>query len=186
MMPTGFEEHEMVVLDVVPGEGVGVVCDARELLTLPGGEFDVIWASHFLEHVTSAELSQVLAGFRHVLKDDGRVFVLVPDIVRAFEVMRSRKHDLLDTFYEAGTMPVSYADVIYGSQAILTAGHPFYKHHYGFSENSLGWHMQENGFAGAVHHVHYDLLYVGSKGVYAREACKGAAQVAARDGEAVG
>jgi SAM-dependent methyltransferase len=165
------EGYEHILLDIVDGEGVDIVADARDMLRLTPKDFDCLWVSHALEHFTSVELPLVLAGFKHVLKDDGLVVITVPDVKKLMQIMLSRDHDLLDTAYMAGEMVVTYADIIYGSEAILRAGHPFFKHHYGFSVKSLTQIMAANGFTGEAQESlnGWDIIYIGGKSVCAEQ-----------------
>lgn len=159
------EGHEHILLDIVPGEGVDIVADARDMLGLAPKEFDVIWSSHCLEHFTSIEIPRVLAGFRHVLKDDGLAVITVPDIRKLAKRMLFADHNLLDTAYMAGEMVVTYADILYGSEAILRAGHPYFAHRYGFDIRSLVHIMAQNGFTGQAQESPngWDIIYVGGK-----------------------
>ena len=159
------EGHEHILLDIVPGEGVDIVADARNMLHLKAKEYSVIWSSHCLEHFTSIEIPKVLEGFRHVLKDDGLVVITVPDVRKLFCNMLRNSHYLLDVAYMAGEMPVTYADILYGSEAILRAGHPYFKHNYGFDLKSLVQVMSQNGFTGEAQESPngWDIIYVGGK-----------------------
>jgi len=50
------EGHEHILLDIVSGEGVDIVADARDMLHLKGKEYSVVWSSHCLEHFISIEI----------------------------------------------------------------------------------------------------------------------------------
>ncbi len=53
-----------------------VCCDARDLGRFADGEFDTIYSSNVLEHVTP--LPAAMREFHRVLKDDGRMLHLLP------------------------------------------------------------------------------------------------------------
>lgn len=88
----GFE-----TLNVVPGRVVDYVSDARDRLPFKAGSFDLIYASHILEHVPWYETARVLREWVRVLKPGGTLEVWVPDglkIARAFvEAEQSGRQD---------------------------------------------------------------------------------------------
>jgi trans-aconitate methyltransferase len=99
-----------VIAHLVGGDGAGddqvtrVVGDVR---ALPEdlGEFEVILASHVLEHLTRAEVVPTLTHWAEYLTSGGELHVLVPDLAWAAErVVR-------------GEMAVEVQATIYGSQA---------------------------------------------------------------------
>ena len=78
----GFE-----TLDVVDGPNVDYICDAAGPLPFPDGTFELIYASHALEHVPWNQTEQVLQEWARMLKPGGRLEVWVPDglkICKAF------------------------------------------------------------------------------------------------------
>ena len=62
-LPAHFDGWEQHLLDIDPKVRPDILCDAREMLTLPGGNYDAIYCSHNLEHYFRHELPKVLAGF---------------------------------------------------------------------------------------------------------------------------
>ena len=78
----GFE-----TLNVFPGRGVDYVCDARARLPFAANSFDLIYASHILEHVPWYETPRVLREWVRILKPGGALEIWVPDglkIARAY------------------------------------------------------------------------------------------------------
>jgi len=68
-------------LDIRPGEHVDVVGDLRNLDHLADHSYDVIYASHVLEHFAyRTELPKVMATLRRLLARPGKLFVSVPDL----------------------------------------------------------------------------------------------------------
>lgn len=68
-------------LDVRPDEHVDVVGDLRSLDHVADQSYDVIYASHVLEHFAyRTELPQVLATLRRLLARPGKLLVSVPDL----------------------------------------------------------------------------------------------------------
>lgn len=75
-LPPQYAGWEHVMLDIDPAGAPDVVCDGRELSTLPSATYESVYCSHNLEHYYHHEVHRVLAGFAHVLKQDGFVYIL--------------------------------------------------------------------------------------------------------------
>jgi predicted SAM-dependent methyltransferase len=71
LLPAQYQEFEHILLDIDPKGSPDIVCDARTLTTLEPNQFDAIYCSHNLEHYYPHDVPRVLAGFLHVLKEDG-------------------------------------------------------------------------------------------------------------------
>jgi SAM-dependent methyltransferase len=74
-------------LNVVPGRLVDYAADARKRLPFGTGSFDLIYASHILEHVPWYETLKVLREWVRILKPGGTLEIWIPDglkIARAF------------------------------------------------------------------------------------------------------
>src|SRR5438270_2089285 len=79
-IPPYYGDWEHVLLDVDPRGRPDIVCDARNLQFLQGGQFDAVYCSHNLEHYHRHDGAKVLRGFHHVLKADGFAEIKVPDL----------------------------------------------------------------------------------------------------------
>lgn len=78
----GFE-----TLNIVPGIGVDYVHDAARDLPFEDGTFDLIYASHILEHVPWFQTLATLQEWVRVLKVGGAVEVWVPDGLKICETL---------------------------------------------------------------------------------------------------
>ena len=67
-LPPWYEGWEHVLLDIDASANPDIVCDARELSSLPGASYDSVYCSHNLEHYYRHDVKKVLAGFAHILK----------------------------------------------------------------------------------------------------------------------
>ena len=147
-LPPQYQGFEHLLLDIDPRGNPDIVCDARQLTTLPAGQFDAVYCSHNLEHYYKHEVPRVLRGFLHVLKDGGFAHIRVPDIE---EVMRStleRGLDIDDVLYTSAAGPITVQDVIYGyGLEIERSGQDFYAHKTGFTPKSLLKALQDAGFS---------------------------------------
>ena len=146
-LPPQYAEFQVLRLDIDPAIHPDVLCDARELTTLAGGQFDAIYCAHNLEHYYKHEVPKVLAGFLHVLKDDGFVQLIVPDIAEVMRICIERGLDVEDVLYTSAAGPITVRDVLWGwSVEIERSRHDFFAHKTGFSPKSLAAAVQAAGF----------------------------------------
>jgi len=130
-------QHDL--LDIDPKGQPEIVCDAREIAaTLPAQSYDAVYCSHNLEHYYQHDARRVLSGFSHVLKDDGFVEIIVPDIAYLIRYMVDHNLDIDDPLYTVPAGVIRCVDVIYGWAAqIESTGENFFAHKTGFSQKSL-------------------------------------------------
>lgn len=137
-IPSIYDEWENVLLDIDPACNPDVLCDARELGTLIEGTYDSVYCSHNLEHYHHHDVARVLAGFCHVLKDDGFVYILVPDIAWLMREVAEKDLDIGDLLYQSTAGPITVRDVVYGyGEEIARSGNDFFAHKTGFSKSTL-------------------------------------------------
>lgn len=147
-IPDWYEGWDHLLLDIDDRGEPDLVCDARELDTLEGATFDAVYCSHNLEHYYRHDVKRVLAGFHHVLKDDGFADIRVPDINAVMRKAIERRIDIADTLYTSAHGPISVHDVIYGYGAEIEAsGNDFYAHKTGFTPPLLERALIDAGFA---------------------------------------
>jgi hypothetical protein len=126
------------LLDIVPSGNPDIVGDARELHELPASTYDAIYCSHNLEHYYPHEVPAVLAGFRHVMKEDAFVHLRVPDVGSVMRTAVEKNLDINDTPDTSSAGPSTVRDVIYGyAPHIEQSGNDFYAHKTGFSQKAL-------------------------------------------------
>lgn len=147
-IPEHYAGWQHLLLDIDPKGGAEVVCDARLMDALSPGQFDAVYCSHNLEHYHHHEVQRVLAGFSHVLREDGFAEIRVPDMPAVFRKMLDDDLDIEDVLYESPTGPICVRDVIYGwSREIASSGNDFFAHKTGFSRKSLRGALRTAGFA---------------------------------------
>lgn len=150
LLPPEYVGWDNVLLDIDPNCNPDVLCDARELDRLPAASFDSVYCSHNLEHYYQHDVARVLAGFQHVLKDDGFAFVRVPDMARLMRAVVEQGLDITDILYQSAAGPISVRDVIYGyGREIERSGNDFFAHKTGFTEKSLLDALHAAGFSTA-------------------------------------
>lgn len=146
-LPEQYAEFEHVLLDIDPRGSPDIVCDARKLTTLDAAQFDAVYCSHNLEHYYRHDVQKVLAGFLHVIKDNGFVHIRVPDIQEVMRVTLERDLDIDDILYQSPAGPIMVLDVLYGySVEIERSGQHFFGHKTGFTKKSLEKALARAGF----------------------------------------
>jgi len=74
------ENIDWVNVDMQENDGkVDVVCSVAEALPFPDETFDIIVASHILEHIEMSIASDVIKEWMRTLKKDGKLYLTVPD-----------------------------------------------------------------------------------------------------------
>lgn len=146
-IPAQYDGWEHVLLDIDPKGHPDVVCDARDLTNLPGAEYNSVYCSHNLEHYYRHDVEKVLAGFLHILKDDGCAYIRVPDMGELMQIVAQRGLDIDDFLYQSPAGPITVSDVIYGyGEEIKKSGNDFYAHKTGFTQKSLRTILLNAGF----------------------------------------
>lgn len=147
-LPTQYAEFEHLLLDIDPKGSPDIVCDARKLKTLEADQFDAVYCSHNLEHYYRHDVSAVLSGFLHVLKNGGFAHIFVPDIHEVMRLTIERGLDIDDVLYHSPAGPIMVSDVVYGyGVEIERSGQDFFAHKTGFTRKSLTLALQNAGFA---------------------------------------
>ncbi len=146
-IPAHYDGWRHDLLDIDPAGDPDILCDARELLTLPGMAYDSIYCSHNLEHYYAHDVPKVLKGFMHMLKSDGFAYIRVPDLDAVMQTYVKRKMDITDVLYQSPSGPIMVRDVLYGfGKKIEQSGEDFYAHKTGFTPTSLQKVILKNGF----------------------------------------
>jgi len=146
-IPSQYNGWQHVLLDIDPRGTPDIICDARDLMSLGGNEYDAIYCSHNLEHYYRHDVYKVLRGFVHVLKADGFAHVRVPDLDALMSIVAENKKDIDDFLYQSPAGPILVRDVIYGyGVEIQRSGNDFFAHKTGFSPKSLTKILNECGF----------------------------------------
>ena len=110
-IPPHFGGWRHDLLDIDPAGKPDLLCDARELDTLPGAQYDAIYCSHNLEHYLHHDARRVLKGFLSILKEHGFADIRVPDIGQVIRHCAANNTDLDDVLYESPAGPIMVRDV---------------------------------------------------------------------------
>lgn len=153
-IPSVYDGWQQVLLDIDATGNPDVVCDARALTQLAASQYDAIYCSHNLEHYYRHEVAKVLAGFHHVLKEDGFIQIQVPDMSALMKRVVDGGLDIDDFLYTSPAGPIHVIDVIYGyGVEIERSGNDFFAHKTGFTQTSLVSRLKASGFSSVFSRV---------------------------------
>ena len=143
-VPAYFENWRQVRVDVDATVKPDIVADLTDLSPIASGSADAIWAAHCVEHLYEHQVRLALAEFRRVLRDDGFVCVIVPDLQMVAQyVAENRLHDPI---YHSPAGPITAHDVFFGFGAAIAAGRTSMAHRCGFTPASLQRSFQQHPF----------------------------------------
>lgn len=82
-----------ISMDIVERKGVDYVGDVSKRLPFADGEFDVVYASHVLEHIAWYDVQRILKDWVRVVKPGGALEIWVPDGLKICEAVVKHEHD---------------------------------------------------------------------------------------------
>jgi hypothetical protein len=134
-LPAHFNSWQQLRVDIDASVQPDIVADLTDLSLIPDGSADAVWASHCVEHLYQHQVTIALAEFRRVLREDGFVCVIVPDLQTVAQyVVADRLHE---TLYESPAGPVSPHDILFGFGAAIASGRTSMAHRCGFTPGML-------------------------------------------------
>jgi SAM-dependent methyltransferase len=143
-LPRYFDGWRHLRVDVDPSVEPDIIADLTDLSAIPDGSADAVWAAHCVEHLYEHQVSVALAEFRRVLREDGFVCVIVPDLQTvARYIADDRLHEPL---YHSPAGPVTAHDVFFGFGAAIARGRTSMAHRCGFTPGSLQRCFQQQRF----------------------------------------
>jgi predicted SAM-dependent methyltransferase len=120
--------YSMMSVDI-RGEVRPDIVAPLDKIPVPDGSYDLVFASHVLEHVKRADTYKTLKEWRRVLKPGGKLQLVVPDLETAAIELLSCK-TTQDTF-----------DILWGAQ-----NHDFNVHYSGYTWQLLDATIKKFGF----------------------------------------
>lgn len=105
------------------------------------GPFDVVYASHVIEHLYPHEVGVALREFLRVLEPGGHAVIIVPDL----EDVRPTD----EVLYEANAGPMCGLDLYYGFRPMIKESLHM-AHRSGFVESTLRRALEDAGFSEVV------------------------------------
>lgn len=146
-IPAHYAGWDQVLLDIDVRVLPDIVCDAKQLTSLHGAQFDAVYCSHNFEHYYPHDGREVLRGFLHVLRSDGFAEFRVPDLRAVMQKVIDSNLDIEDSLYQSSAGPITVRDVIYGyEKEIAESGQDYFAHKTGFTDRSLYRILRQAGF----------------------------------------
>jgi ubiquinone/menaquinone biosynthesis C-methylase UbiE len=134
--------------DIDPGLKPDVVGSITDMSAVPDASVDAVYSSHNLEHVFPHEVGRALREFARVLRPDGFVVVITPDLQAACALIAQGR--LLEPAYHTPQgNPVAPLDIVYGHRPATAAGEVFMAHKCGFTLAVLIQLLRQAGFPSA-------------------------------------
>ena len=144
-VPAYFENWRQLRVDVDATVKPDIVADLTDLSSIADRSADAIWAAHCIEHLYEHEVRVALGEFRRVLRDDGFVCVIVPDLqIIARYVAEDRLHEPL---YQSAAGSVTPHDILFGFGPAIASGRTSMAHRCGFTPGMLQRCFQQQPFA---------------------------------------
>ena len=166
LQPPGLlaSEWQEVRVDADTSVQPDVLASAFDLSVLPDDEMEVVFSSHCIEHLYLDQAVPALREWRRVLKRDGWLLLVCPDLQAAAELVAQDR--LFDIAY-AGIRPY---DIIFSHQGLVaqgrSQGHTFMEHKSGYTLSTLRALVGEAGYpvhAGMRLRTRYELWLLASK-----------------------
>lgn len=134
-LPAYFNDWRQIRVDVDASVKPDVIADLTDLSLIADGTADAVWAAHCIEHLYAYQVPIALAEFRRVLRNDGFVCIIVPDLQTvASYLVADRLHEPL---YDSDAGPVTPHDIVFGFGAAIAGGRPSMAHRCGFTPSML-------------------------------------------------
>jgi len=139
------EEWQEIRVDIDPAVHPDVVASITAMPMIPDASCDGVFSSHNLEHLEGHEVARALAEFRRVLKPQGKLLILVPDMQTVAE--RVAEDRLEEIAYVSAAGPIRPHDMMYGLGSALAQGNRFMAHRCGFTATTLQQKLVAAGFS---------------------------------------
>ncbi len=139
-LPVYFRSWRQLRVDSDASVQPDICADLTDLRPIPDNSADAIWASHCVEHLYEHQVALALAEFRRVLRDNGFLCVIVPDLQTVAQyVAADRLHEKL---YDSNAGPVTPHDILFGFGAAIAGGRTSMAHRCGFTPGMMQRHFQ--------------------------------------------
>jgi len=145
-IPARFDpvEWEEVRLDINPAIKPDIVSSTTDMAAVESASMDAVFSFHNIEHLYAHEVPLALAEFKRVLKPDGFLLVVCPDLQEVARLVAADK--LTEAAYNSPAGPIAPLDIIYGPRAPMARGNLFVAHRCGFTQTVLVGTLKAAGF----------------------------------------
>ncbi len=147
LYPPGFDAAAWreIRLDADSNVKPDIVAPANDLSAVEDASMDAVFSSHCIEHLYLDQALPALMEWKRVLKAEGFLLLVCPDLQAAAEMIA--KDQLFDLAY-AGIRPY---DIVFSHQGLVAqgreAGHHFMEHKSGYTLTALLQLVAQAGFA---------------------------------------
>lgn len=150
-------EYREISLDIDKMHNPDILADIYNISHIPDKFADVAYSSHMIEHIHYFKVPTVIKELLRVVKDDGFVRFITPNMKTVAIRLASGK--ILDTVYDSAGGPISAMDMLYGSR-YHTHRHSsdFMVHKCGFTKEVFEDLAEKHNFKLTIKEVGYDLV----------------------------
>jgi tetratricopeptide (TPR) repeat protein len=115
-----------------------------KITSITTGSMDAVLTSKYIEHLYPHEVPVALTEFLRILKPDGFVVIICPDLQAVCALVADGK--LIDPTYVSPAGPITPLDILYGNRTAMSDGKLYMAHHCGFTEKVLIETLKNSGF----------------------------------------
>jgi SAM-dependent methyltransferase len=134
-LPRYFDGWRQVRVDVDASVEPDILAELTDLSPIPDASADAVWAAHCVEHLFAHQVKLALTEFRRVLREDGFVCVIVPDLQTIAQyIAADRLHEPL---YDSPAGLVTPHDIVFGFGTAIAGGRTSMAHRCGFTPGML-------------------------------------------------
>lgn len=138
-------EWEEVTLDIDPKCTPDIIGSMTDLSMIEDNSYDAVYSSHNIEHLYIHETMIAVKEFKRILKDDGYVMLVCPDLISTCKAL-IKDGPYKPLYYLDKDSWVSPIDILYGWRSALAREQFYMAHNSGFTEGSLRQLFFEAGF----------------------------------------
>jgi SAM-dependent methyltransferase len=147
-LPPLFDDWRQLRVDADPQTEPDILTSVTDLSAIASACADAVWSSHCIEHLFAHEVPPAIAEFRRVLRHDGFVCVIVPDLQAIARWIADDR--LQETIYQSAAGPITAHDMLWGFGPAIEHGYRTMAHHCGFTPTVLLQRLSGVGFAEVV------------------------------------
>jgi hypothetical protein len=144
-LPAMFADWRELRVDADPAARPDLLADMTDLSAIETGSIDAVWSAHCLEHLYLYQVPAAIAEMHRILKDDGFMCLIVPDLqILAEYIVNDKLHEVV---YQSAAGPVTAHDILFGYGPYIAQGHSGMAHRCGFTPGLLVRELQKSPFA---------------------------------------
>lgn len=146
------DEWKEYTLDIDPSCDPNFIGTMTDLSMIDDETFDAIYSSHNIEHLYIHEAIEAVKEFRRVLKQDGYVMIICPDLISTCEeIIKKGPYEPLYYVKQSNgevskDIYVSGIDILYGWRPALQNGNYYMAHNSAYNESGLINLFRQNNF----------------------------------------